>query len=114
MRRRPNICDACVRLQQRSNPEATTSLDRWIPYCDAFPERVPNEIYRAGFDHRNPFEGDRGIRFELRPGSERALAAYESSIALRERQRREAQNAQNAQNAQESQDPQNAGPGQGG
>ena len=56
MRRRPNICDACVRLQKRSNPDAQTSLDRWIPYCEAFPERVPNEIYRGGFDHRNPFE----------------------------------------------------------
>ncbi|MBB4772814.1 hypothetical protein [Actinomadura livida] len=63
---------------------SSSSLDRWIPYCDAFPEGVPNEIYRAGFDHRNPFEGDRGIRFELRPGGERALAAYEASIARRQ------------------------------
>ncbi|MEO3826949.1 hypothetical protein [Actinomadura sp. B10D3] len=84
MRRRPNICDACVRLQKRSNPDAQTSLDRWIPYCDAFPEGVPNEIYRNGFDHRNPFEGDRGIRFELRPGGERALAAYESAAARKQ------------------------------
>ncbi|TDC73621.1 hypothetical protein [Actinomadura sp. 7K507] len=73
-----------MRLQKRSKPEAETSLDRWIPYCDAFPDRVPNEIYRAGFDHRQPFEGDRGIRFELRPGGERALAAYEASIAARQ------------------------------
>ncbi|WP_157610426.1 hypothetical protein [Spirillospora albida] len=83
MRRRPNICDACVRLQKRSNPDAPTSLDRWIPYCEAFPERIPDEIYRGGFDHRGPYEGDRGILFELRPGGERMLAAYESSIARR-------------------------------
>jgi hypothetical protein len=102
MRRRPNICDACVRLRKRSNPESETSLDRWIPYCDAFPERVPNEIYRAGFDHRNPFEGDHGIRFELRPGGERALAAYESSVARKESRRRDAE------------DSRSGGPGQGG
>jgi hypothetical protein len=81
MRRRPNICDACVRLRKRSNPGSETSLDRWIPYCEAFPEEIPDEIYRGGFDHRNPYEGDRGIRFELRPGGERALAAYESAAA---------------------------------
>lgn len=94
MRRKPNICDACVRLKKRSNPEAESSLDRWIPYCDAFPDRVPNEIYRGGFDHRNPFEGDRGIRFELRPGGERALAAYEASVARRQSARNTAEPGQ--------------------
>lgn len=98
MRRKPNICDACVRLRKRSGPEAETSLARWIPYCDAFPERVPNEIYLAGFDHRQPFEGDGDVRFELRPGGERALAAYEASIARRQSARATG----------------NAGPGQGG
>ncbi|TDD61115.1 hypothetical protein [Actinomadura rubrisoli] len=77
-----------MRLRQRANPEARTSVDTWIPYCDAFPERVPGEIYVGGFDHRQPFEGDNGIRFELRPGGEKALAAYESSLARR-RQRAE-------------------------
>jgi hypothetical protein len=83
MRRRPSICDACVRLQQRANPGAATSADTWIPYCDAFPDRVPGEIYTGGFDHRQPFEGDHGIRFEQRPGGERALASYERSQARR-------------------------------
>ncbi|KAB2353661.1 hypothetical protein [Actinomadura montaniterrae] len=87
MRRRPSICDACARLQQRANPGAETSLDTWIPYCDAFPDRVPAEIYTGGFDHREPFEGDRGIRFEMRPGGERALASYERAQA----RKREAQ-----------------------
>lgn len=67
-------------------------MDVWIPYCDAFPERIPGEIYVGGFDHRQPFEGDNGIRFELRPGGEKALAAYESSLARR--RQREEQRAQ--------------------
>lgn len=81
--RRPSICDSCARLQQRSNPEARTSLDRWLPYCDAFPDRVPTEIYLGGFDHRAPFPGDNGIRYQLREGKEKVLAAYEHRIAER-------------------------------
>ena len=87
MRRGPSICDACARLQKRSNPGAQSSLDRWIPYCAAFPERVPREIYTGKFDHRNPFPGDNGIHFELREGGERVLRSYENS--LRRRQERD-------------------------
>jgi hypothetical protein len=84
MRRRPNICDACVRVEKRSNPEARSSLDRWIPHCEAFPAKIPDEIYFGGFDHRQPYPGDNDIRFQLREGGERQLAAYEQRL---ERQR---------------------------
>lgn len=90
VRRRPSICDACARLGKRSNPEAQSSLDRWIPYCDAFPERVPREIYTGQFDHREPYPGDNGIRFELREGGESVLESYENSLRRR-REREEGQ-----------------------
>ena len=32
--------------------------------CAAFPDGVPNEIYVSAADHRQPFAGDQGIRFE--------------------------------------------------
>jgi hypothetical protein len=32
--------------------------------CAAFPEGIPDEIYQSLADHRQPFAGDRGIRFE--------------------------------------------------
>jgi hypothetical protein len=31
--------------------------------CVAFPKGVPAEIIHGRFDHRQPFEGDGGIRF---------------------------------------------------
>jgi hypothetical protein len=33
--------------------------------CDAFPDRIPDDIFIGGFDHRNAHEGDNGILFEL-------------------------------------------------
>ncbi|MFF7358949.1 hypothetical protein ACFZA1_41070 [Streptomyces filipinensis] len=80
MRRLPNICDSCTRVQQRLNPEAKNSLDQWIPYCDAFPEGIPRSIYQGGFDHRLPYPGDHGVRFELHAGKERVLALYEKLV----------------------------------
>lgn len=80
MIRDPNICDACARLHQRRDPEAATSLDTWIPYCEAFPRRVPDDIYLGGFDHRNAYPGDSGIRFVQREGGERALGIYEDLV----------------------------------
>lgn len=41
--------------------------------CDAFPARIPDEIRYANletdtmpYDHRKPYPGDSGIRFEIR------------------------------------------------
>jgi len=48
------ICNMCknMRLQE---PGAT---------CNAFPNGIPDAILDNEADHRLPFEGDRGIRFE--------------------------------------------------
>jgi hypothetical protein len=36
--------------------------------CTAFPEEIPREIAGNKHDHRKPFPGDHGIRFEpLKP-----------------------------------------------
>jgi hypothetical protein len=36
--------------------------------CEAFPDLIPAEIHTGRFDHREPFPGDHGIRYERAPG----------------------------------------------
>jgi hypothetical protein len=47
--------------------------------CSAFPDGIPAEILDSEADHRRPYPGDRGIRFELKKqeltGSARITAA---------------------------------------
>jgi len=40
--------------------------------CAAFPEGIPIEIWKGDNDHRDSFQGDRDIQFELAEGSQNA------------------------------------------
>jgi hypothetical protein len=67
----PPICIACAHIQ--------TDDFGIITGCEAFPDGIPDAIYVEGFDHREPYPGDGGIRFELE--SETALERYEATRA---------------------------------
>lgn len=53
------MCLDCVHFEG-----ADPDLDQTYPTCAAFPAGIPDEILRQGFDHRQEFPGDNGIRFE--------------------------------------------------
>ena len=38
--------------------------DKNQPSCKAYPDKIPFIIISGGVDHRNPYKGDNGIRFE--------------------------------------------------
>jgi hypothetical protein len=70
------ICVACSRFV------GTTDLDVG-PTCEAFPAGIPAAIWDDGFDHRQPFDGDGGVRFELADDEEapKVVALFEKTKA---------------------------------
>ncbi len=56
---------ACISCKN-FNAKESMALKKYV--CSAFPLGIPFEIVR-GFDgHREPFEGDNGIKWEPKPG----------------------------------------------
>ncbi len=52
MQNSPKLCYDCAYFHT-VNP----------PTCDAFPERIPNEIWNGVFKHDKPYPGDHDIQF---------------------------------------------------
>jgi hypothetical protein len=78
-----SICDACTRLKIVPNPDhdGRSPYTTFIHFCKAFPDGIPDDIYLEEFDHRLPYPGDHGIRFEFKEGKEILLAGYEREVA---------------------------------
>ena len=74
------ICFACKHLRSGFDPEAPEGK----PFCEAFPDGIPDDIFYGAVDHRKPHEGDHGVRFELKPGEEKTLSGYERLLKLLE------------------------------
>lgn len=67
------LCESCARLGP--GPDGVGFA------CAAFPDGIPDAIYVGGFDHRQPFDGDGGIRYQMEAGAEDRLEAYEARMA---------------------------------
>lgn len=53
-------CHACVHL--------VMEFGNW--HCAAFKDGIPDEVKDNALDHREPIDGDNGIRFEAKAGDE--------------------------------------------
>ncbi len=62
-----DVCSACRHWNAGTGPDRKT--------CAAFPDRIPDEIWRGENDHRQSYYGDHGLRFEpLESEANRAVA----------------------------------------
>ena len=52
------VCNLCKHFS------IVSSIDRGIHVCDAFPEGIPDEIWRGDNNHTKPYPGGHGIQFE--------------------------------------------------
>lgn len=60
--RRQSQCGACTRWRPGL-------LNDGVQTCSAFPDRIPDEIWANEIDHRQPVEGDHGLRWLSKDGA---------------------------------------------
>jgi hypothetical protein len=65
MSRAASQCDFCIRMKHRPSSILWKNDEVFdTHYCEAFPRKIPAEIFDNRFDHTKPYNGDRGILFE--------------------------------------------------
>jgi hypothetical protein len=69
----PVLCSSCRRFHatytEVADPGMGEDTDAAELVCDAFPLGIPSAIAEDGFDHRKPYPGDGGRRYQ--PAGER-------------------------------------------
>jgi len=53
-------CAACKHFRSAFS----VTPPRETSFCSAFPDGIPDRVYANGVDHRQPVEGDHGVRWE--------------------------------------------------
>ena len=71
------LCSICKDKHQDS-----LTFRSLFPTCDAFPDGIPEAVRKNRIDHRKPFAGDNGIRFELAEDSEASRQLLDSFDSL--------------------------------
>lgn len=50
------------------------------PFCGAFPDGIPDDIWGNRFDHRQPHEGDHGLRWLSADGNDFPEYAFDLAV----------------------------------
>ncbi len=78
-----NVCDVCKHYRG----EISKNGGRRV-CCDAFPDGIPRYIFNLGYDHREPYPNDNGIRFKMKPDLSESdmerVKDYEKSVFSKE------------------------------
>lgn len=53
---------SCARYLSPFSPEGLAQT-RTAPFCAAFPDGIPADIWKNRVDHRQPVEGDHGLQW---------------------------------------------------
>lgn len=69
---------SCARYRSPFSPENVVGLTE--PFCAAFPDGIPAAIYDNQVDHRQPYEGDHGLRWEPAAGLRFPTYAFADGI----------------------------------
>jgi len=67
------LCVACERLRPAIGGRLT---------CVAFPDGIPDRLLKGLADHRRPYPGDHGIRFELDQAAPEEVRSRISSMPI--------------------------------
>lgn len=63
-------CGVCQHFRSPFDaPDLENVQNEPTPKCSAFPDGIPKVIITMRFDHREPFEGDHGIRWRSDDGA---------------------------------------------
>lgn len=62
-------CGVCANFRSPLSLPEPERLTRG-PFCAAFPDGIPDRVFGNEVDHRQPVDGDHGVRWESRNGAE--------------------------------------------
>jgi 2'-5' RNA ligase len=66
-RSQPQCVPSCARYRSPLSPGVAAGRDE--PFCAAFPDGIPDEIWTNQFDHRQSYDGDHGLQWESNQGA---------------------------------------------